>query len=106
MALRAQVDLLLIERLLRYVCGIKPYSGNRGSEPGAVKGAVLVFLPVRPLMLTLPARHNAGNHTPSIPRDAVIVSDKEMGTAVDVVKVTRRLWTRANDGQWQNSMPQ
>ena len=48
----AQVDLLLIERLLRYVCGVVPYSGgagSNGSEPGAVKGAVLVFLPVRHL---------------------------------------------------------
>ena len=42
-----QVDLVLIERLLRYICGIAPYDkGSHGSEAGAVKGAVLVFLPV------------------------------------------------------------
>ncbi len=44
----AQVDLVLMGRLLRYICGVEPYGkGSNGSEAGAVKGAVLVFLPVR-----------------------------------------------------------
>ena len=46
----AQVDLVLIERLLRYICGVEPYGkGSNGAEVGSVKGAVLVFLPVRHL---------------------------------------------------------
>ena len=43
-----QVDLVLIEHLLQYVCGVGQHA--RPDDTAAVKGAVLVFLPVRAVL--------------------------------------------------------
>ena len=40
------MDLLLIEQLLQYICGVGQYA-RQEEDTSVVKGAVLVFLPVR-----------------------------------------------------------